>query len=693
MMSLAGLELTSLRIRACAGDAVSQGKEQLQPDPAVRPVVLRAASEWCSGSIAVEHAAEARLLAVYASAESWSSERWWAGASYGLRGEGTLNLELALPEFQAGLCCAMIDEWWTQPSFIPKADDVPARTQFLLWRDRAGLYGVLIPLVQGALSAELRGGSGGLELCVSSFDEGRLRVDGPVLLAGRGENPYELVQRAYARALELSGRTAKLRRAKRFPECLEYLGWCTWDAFYRDVTADKIRAQLAHFRELGLPLGFVLIDDGWYPIREQMLLSTAYDPEKFPDGLAPVVSDARQAGVRWVGVWHALTGYWSGIHPDHELQGVERASLLESKGGRIAPAFEAGKSYAFFDAWHRKLASTGVDFVKVDGQAAVHRYTRDLVPRTEGAASLQRALQASVGVHFEGQMINCMSMSQELVWCWSMSNVTRSSPDYMIHGVEADPAAHARANAYNSLWLGQLSWCDWDMFRTDQPTAAMQAALRAVSGGPIYVSDGLQTTQSDELWPLMLSDGRLLRCDEVGVPTEDWLLRDPLLTNEVFKIRNLAAHTHVIGAFNLSQARVTVAGQIDARDVGLGDQAELVIWSHQRGIGKRLAPGACYELELPVLACDVLTLAQPIRGFVPIGLASKLIPGKTIASFERSERHASCLLRDAGTLIAYSERLPVRVTVGGEPVPYSHVEHWLSIEVPIHSSRRVEFQW
>lgn len=698
--NLVRLRIKTLHVQARAGVVAVAGAKLAKTEDGRDDIgryeqsQLAGEAEWCRGRLELRYYPELETLGVRGSAESWDSERWWAGADFGLRADRTLRLELELPEWDRGLSCALVEEWWTEPFFVASPSDVPERTQFLLWRDRDGLYGAMVPLVGGSLSARLAANGHTLELVASSGEEGRLRAEGPLLFAAIGSDPHALVARLYQQAMQFVGRSGRLRREKRYPECLEHLGWCTWDAFYRDVTADQVEAQLTHFNELRLPVGFLLIDDGWYPMQGQMLVSTATDRSKFPDDLGPLFDRAREShGVRYVGVWHALTGYWSGIHPEHQLQGVERDNLQSSRGGRLTPAQDPGGSFAFFSSWHQAIARQRADFVKVDGQGAIHRYSRDVVPLPEAAGNVQRALQASVGAHFQGQMINCMSMTQDLVWFWSMSNVTRSSPDYMINGVEANPARHARANAYNSLWLGQLSWCDWDMFRTDQPSAAFQAALRALSGGPVYVSDGLRVTKPAEIWPLIASDGRVLRCDDVGTPTPDWLLEDPCATPRAFKIRNRAAHAHVIGVFNLCGGGVTVPGRVTRADVGLESDAEVVVWSHRQRAGRRLPTSAALELELGPLGHDVITLVQPTLGFVPVGIVGKLIAPKTVCRFEHGRQQSFIELLEPGELVVYSEKWPARVTVAGQSIPFDWSDNWLRIKVSAGSSLRVELEW
>ena len=48
---------------------------------------------------------------------------------------------------------------------------------------------------------------------------------------------------------------------------------------------------------------------------------------------------------------------------------------------------------------------------------------------------------------------------------------------------------HVAACAFNSVFLSALVQPDWDMFHSQHPAAELHALARAVSGGPVYVSD------------------------------------------------------------------------------------------------------------------------------------------------------------------------------------------------------------
>ena len=64
-------------------------------------------------------------------------------------------------------------------------------------------------------------------------------------------------------ALSVLAGGSKPRWVKQLPEVAHYLGWCTWDAFYHDVSAQGIAAGLNSFKQAGVLPRWIIIDDGW----------------------------------------------------------------------------------------------------------------------------------------------------------------------------------------------------------------------------------------------------------------------------------------------------------------------------------------------------------------------------------------------------------------------------------------------
>ncbi len=64
------------------------------------------------------------------------------------------------------------------------------------------------------------------------------------LFLAAGDDPYSLVTTAARSVMRWLG-TGRLREEKRLPAFVDQFGWCTWDAFYSEVSHDKVRLGLA----------------------------------------------------------------------------------------------------------------------------------------------------------------------------------------------------------------------------------------------------------------------------------------------------------------------------------------------------------------------------------------------------------------------------------------------------------------
>ncbi len=68
------------------------------------------------------------------------------------------------------------------------------------------------------------------------------------------------------------------------------------------------------------PLGWVLLDDGWFDQTDHMLNQWIPHPEKFPQGFKAMIQKLKNDHhLQEVGVWHAFDGLWNGINPDSPL--------------------------------------------------------------------------------------------------------------------------------------------------------------------------------------------------------------------------------------------------------------------------------------------------------------------------------------------------------------------------------------
>ena len=76
------------------------------------------------------------------------------------------------------------------------------------------------------------------------------------------------------------------------------------------------------------------------------------------------------------------------------------------------------------------------------------------------------------------------------------------------------------------MFLGALVVPDWDMFHSVHPDATLHATARAISGGPVYVSDRPGKHDCKLIRRLVLKGGEVPRGMFPGRPTRDCLLRD-----------------------------------------------------------------------------------------------------------------------------------------------------------------------
>ena len=404
--------------------------------------------------------------------------------SWNLRLETPVKVWLPFPRPESMTALYLLNEWWTRPAFVSRFEDIPDRTQVLLMRypDRCGCF---VPMVGRAFKAILGPGTAGaLALAMQSGTSGARELDEPLYLYAEGATLAEAVRKAFR---WLAGeKNLRLRAERRIPEMLRYLGWCSWDAFYREVSEAGIRQKAEELRDKEVPVRWMMIDDGWFKAEENVLLSMTPDPAKFPQGFGGMVRDLREEyGVRWVGVWHTLAGFWGGLQPGSAPAETEKAYLCRSASGKILPSPVHGAG--FYRDWYDLLRRQGIRFVKVDGQSSTACHFENTIPLAEAAAGLGRALEEGSAA-MDGDVINCMGMAMETILARPVSGVSRNSDDFFPMR-EGSFTEHLLQNAYNALYHNELYHCDWDMFWTVHPDAPKHALLRAVSGGPVYVSD------------------------------------------------------------------------------------------------------------------------------------------------------------------------------------------------------------
>ncbi|XP_058112990.1 probable galactinol--sucrose galactosyltransferase 1 [Magnolia sinica] len=657
--------------------------------------------------------------------------------------------------------------WWMTQRMGSSGKDIPFETQFLIVEGNDGsqfaegsedgvgpsaVYTVFLPILEGAFRAVLQGNADSeIEICLESGDPAVDRFEGTHLIfVAAGSDPFDVITNA-VKTVEKHMQTFSHREKKKMPDMLNWFGWCTWDAFYTDVTADGVRQGLESLEKGGIPPKFVIIDDGWQSVGMDSTgiasklqgttnftnrLTNIKENHKFQKngkeghreedpamGLAHVVYEIKEKhDLKYVYVWHAITGYWGGVRPgvtgmEHYeskmaypisspgVQSNESCEALNSIASNGLGLVNPEKVFNFYDELHSYLSSAGIDGVKVDVQNILETLGAGHGGRVKLARKYHQALEASIATNFpDNGIISCMSHNTDGLYSSKRTAVIRASDDFWPR-VPASHTIHIASVAYNTLFLGEFMQPDWDMFHSVHPMAEYHGAARAVGGCAIYISDKPGDHDFDLLKKLVLPDGSILRAKLPGKPTKDCLFTDPARDGKsLLKIWNLNDFSGVVGVFNCQGAgwckvgKVnlihdehpgTITGIIRSRDVaylpkiaGDGWNGNAIVYSHLSGEVVFLPKNASLPITMKSHEYEVFTVV-PVKelssgaSFAPIGLVKMFNSGGAIKELRYEAERSSTIdmkVRGCGVFGAYSSIKPKRITVDEEEVEFTYNE-------------------
>lgn len=465
-------------------------------------------------------------------------------------GENSLFLRFTYAKGVEGALSSSLRDnpFWQMPSFETDLSKINPRTQSVLVKSGA-LHTHLLALPCNNWRANFCA-----EGLVLSAGHSRLtQIEGFALAISAHESPYAAIAQNFSAAKKAGAIRVALRKEREYPSLFNGFGFCTWDAFYNEVSAEKIFEKLAEFKKKEIPVQWVIIDDGWSVVEGGRLRAFEADEAKFPGGLRACIGRMKEEfGVKYVGVWHAFAAYWCGIDKGSPLYEAQKENLTVTPTGWVIPSVNPEKAFAFFDAWHSYLRGQGVDFVKVDAQSGLSPKFDEILPSAEGVARLHGALEKSVEKNFGGVMINCMGMDFENILNRPCSALNRNSNDFYPHD-ESSLINHIVQNVYFAPVHAQIHYCDFDMWWSGQKSAVQSGVLRAVSGGPIYVSDKIGGTNPGAIWPCIDEGGAIYRCEDAAMPTPDCLYADCVKEKRAVKVFNRFKENFVLAAFCLNK--------------------------------------------------------------------------------------------------------------------------------------------
>ncbi|KAH9624604.1 hypothetical protein KSS87_010307 [Heliosperma pusillum] len=566
--------------------------------------------------------------------------------------------------------------WWMMPRIGTCASDLRPETQFLLLEakdesNNCTFYILVLPVLEGAFRSSLQGTqTNELQFCLESGDPDvqTTRVSESVFV-NFGENPYELIKNSIKILAEHKG-TFNHVDNKKLPAHLDWFGWCTWDAFYREVNPEGIRQGFESLSQGGFTPRFLVIDDGWQDTYNE------FENE----------AEEHSGNSECIYVWHAILGCWGGVLPSSEALQKYSPKLvypIQSPGNVVnlrdgamddiekfgMGVIDPEKISEFYSDYHNYLASIGVDGVKVDIQNVLETVGSGYGGRVRMISMYLKGLEEAVEKNFKNNNLICsMCSNTDSLFSSKKSAVARAYEDFM----PREPTfqtVHIAGVSFNSLILGELVVPDWDMFQvrhsyllhydvvgTKQElivcdffqslhyAADFHAASRAIGGCGVYVSDKPGSHDFDILKRLVLSDGSILRARFAGRPTRDCLFIDPVMDGErsktsilrlsftsLLKIWNLNKFSGIVGVFNCqgvgtwpftkntltTQIPELLSGHVSPQDVEFleevaGDKwlGDCAVYGFNSGSLTVVSKDGKVDVSLGTLSCELFTVSS-----------------------------------------------------------------------------------
>jgi hypothetical protein len=523
--------------------------------------------------------------------------------------------------------------------------------------------------------------SDGREASVKVGTFGRRTIDGKKNLFAwsAADTAYAAIAQVWKIALEeISQKTVLLRGQKSYPEMFEYLGWCSWENFGKDIDEQNMVRAVEQIEKSGIPIRYFLMDEGH---ADNATLRA--DAKKFPNGYRALTKYKKADKIRWFGVWWAFLGAAHGVKSPGELGSLSDA-MMKTQSGVLIPKPDEINAGRFFDHILSETRDGGFDFIKVDFMVdalPLYAGVREEVPTLGGlppdnsnsisnpysaAAMLVRVCEQQVASKTHG-MMNCNWHNAACVFNSGQSAVGRCSEDYKSN--ELDRAKLHLYHAFTAIpWLGQIAWGDHDMFHsTDRVAASEMAISKAISGGPIYLSDEPSTFAPQWIRPLCYEDGLLLRPMAPGTPVEEDIFYAPDNGRLLRITAPLQNHCAAVAIYHLESAEMprTLSAEITPQHYthvsammqsypgpwSVPDEGLLVYdWNKKQAFVMHEK----YDVTLSEFGVTLLQMSPIRSGWSVIGRSDKYLPGAAIEDVAFGQNQASFMLKESGPLLVWS---------------------------------------
>lgn len=498
---------------------------------------------------------------------------------------------------------------------------------------------------------------------------GIARVSGPlpVCVWATGSNPYEAASKVWKRAagMDQVRGALKLREGKEFPEPFRYLGWCSWDCLGMAVTAESMDSALKGLSASDVPVRWALMDDGHYDKK------TLLNNEKFPESYAPMMTHRADDSLKWLGIWYAMFGNFGGTHQNPGWDEV--GEHYKVVGTRMMPKENLESGRAFFRHIFREGTQHGFDVLKIDFQTYNINFFRGNKPDQRKvfpnpyAASVvaQQAFHEVLSEDYKA-LINCNWHNPANIFKSFDSVVGRCSEDN--RGGEQDAISHTFHAFASTPWLGQIAWGDHDMFHSgdrSRKAAEFNAVAKAMSGGPVYLSELAEKIRPELVNPLVYQDGELLRPLAPATPLAEDLfhqLYEERLMAAVVPLANRCALFAVYGMNRRGPtARKTYSRTLTASDYSEASgmiqpypgswavpEDGLVVYDWYAGTARELGDG--FGISLMGFDFRALQMSPIVDGVAVIGRTDKYLAAAGVKEIRRAGAELTIDLAESGPL-------------------------------------------
>ncbi|MGD9420345.1 MAG: Sip1-related alpha-galactosidase [Verrucomicrobiota bacterium JB025] len=561
-----------------------------------------------------------------------------------------------------------------KPSKTRKGHHNVQQGQYVLLELADGRYLALLPMTSKKVYGQFFVEGGKLLLKTGNYGTDAVDGEVPLVIWAYGDSPYAATRAVWSQVFESGYVAAKPRSGKQFPEePYGYLGWCSWEHYKREISEQVITDAAKTLEASEAPFRWVMVDDGYFTETKRKLVSLEPLPAKFPNGWGPVTALKNEDGIKWIGIWRNMLGYMEGISPQHTMDdlreqlvnGVVKTPRSLVKGEYLVPAITPEAAMALHDKMARDAVENGFDFTKVDFQTKAFDLYQGLGNAALASqyqnAALERACKAN-GL----PLLNCISQPNINSLQFSHSALARSSPDYNQKDKDKN-----KCNAYqsfaNHLWLGQTVWGDLDMFHShDERDVKPMAIARAISGGPVYISDEPSRINPEVLIPFAYADGKLLRTAAPATLLPESFFIHPFRDDHVFRVvAPMDDGVAAIALFNFTESGKPLPSGVAASDYRhagelLSDGTAwtapadgLLVYDREARSVADLGDG--YSTEVPNFDAKLFLLYPKTSGWAVIGRADKYLPAAAVKVKSATDKQVSFTLEESGPLMVWSE--------------------------------------